>query len=164
MTTVANYRSADDWYDGMLIPKGSTVFLPTWALHHTEKVYENEDDFIPDRYLGFTKLANDYAGSPNWEGRDHYGYGAGRRICPGIHMAERSQWRICAKLLWAFDITQAVDPATGAPIPIDTQAYTPGIAQFPKPFRVAITPRSEAHVAQIRRDKADSLQFLEQYS
>lgn len=147
----------------MLIPKGSTIYIPTWAIHHSDRYFENGDSFNPDRYTGYVKLANDYAGSPDWEKRDHYGYGAGRRICPGIHMAERSMWRTAAKLLWAFDISQAIDPKTGLPIPIDTQAYTPGIAQFPMPFQVRMTPRSEARMATIRKEKHHALQFMEPY-
>lgn len=148
----------------MLIPKGTTIYLPTWAIHHSNNIYEDDDKFNPDRYAGYVKLANDYAGSPDWEKRDHYGYGAGRRICPGIHMAERSMWRIAAKLLWAFEFSQEVDPKTGQPIPIDTNAYTPGIAQFPMPFQVRVKPRGEDYVATIRKEKADALKFMEPYN
>lgn len=66
----------------MLIPKDSTVIVPVWALHHGDE-FEDDESFRPERYLGFDKLANDYAGSSDWKHRDHYGYGAGRRICPG---------------------------------------------------------------------------------
>ncbi|KAK7207664.1 putative cytochrome P450 oxidoreductase [Myxozyma melibiosi] len=154
----------DDYYKGMLIPKGSTIYLATWAIHHSENVYHDEDEFNPDRYLGYTKLADHYAGSPDWERRDHYGYGAGRRICPGIHMAERSQWRIAAKLLWAFEISPAIDPATKKPIPIDSHDYSPGIAQFPNPFKVEIKPRSALHVAKIKEEKTRALEFLQRFN
>ena len=40
---------------------------------------------------------------------DHYGYGAGRRICPGIHLAERNMFLSIAKLLWAFRFENGVD-------------------------------------------------------
>lgn len=80
----------DDWYEGMLIPKDSTVILPTWGIHLSESMgYEKPEQYNPDRFLGFPKLADSYAGSPDYAKRDHYGYGAGRRICPGIHLAER---------------------------------------------------------------------------
>jgi cytochrome P450 len=148
----------------MLLPKGSTIYLASWAIHHTEEIYKGEDDFNPDRYIGYTRLANDYAGSPDWEHRDHFGYGAGRRICPGIHLAERNMWRIAAKLLWAFEFSQAVDPQTKQPIPIDTDAYTPGTAQFPLPFQVQIKPRSQEHVQRIISEKNNALDFLAQYA
>jgi cytochrome P450 len=147
----------------MLIPKDTMVFIATWAIHHSESIYKGEDDFNPDRYLGYARLANDYAGSPDFETRDHYGYGAGRRICPGIHLAERSMWRIAAKLLWAFEFSQAVNPKTKLPIPIDTNAYTPGTAQFPLPFQVQIKPRSQEHIRAIRKERQSALNFMVQY-
>jgi hypothetical protein len=64
------YQLIDDIYEGMLIPEGSTVFIPTWALHHSEHIYDDPDTFNPDRYLKHDKLANDYAGSPDWANRD----------------------------------------------------------------------------------------------
>ncbi|KKA22700.1 Cytochrome P450 oxidoreductase [Rasamsonia emersonii CBS 393.64] len=60
----------DDWYDGMLIPKDSTVFVATWAIHHSEDLFPDHDTFNPDRYKNHPKLANDYAGSPDWSNRD----------------------------------------------------------------------------------------------
>jgi cytochrome P450 len=148
----------------MLIPKNTTVFLPVWAVHHTDDIYNDAETFNPDRYAGKSRLANDYAGSPDFENRDHYGYGAGRRICPGIHLAERNMWRIAAKLLWAFEFLPATDETTGKPIPIDTEAYTPGIAQFPMPFAVDIRCRSDRHKSQIIRELNDAMALLEQFS
>jgi cytochrome P450 len=60
----------DDWYKGMLIPKDSTLFVATWALHHTDSLFPDHDTFNPDRYKDHPKLANDYAGSPDWSSRD----------------------------------------------------------------------------------------------
>lgn len=53
----------------MLIPKNSTVFLATWAIHHLENIYPDPDTFNPDRYSDHPKLANDYAGSPDYAKR-----------------------------------------------------------------------------------------------
>jgi cytochrome P450 len=147
----------------MLIPKNSMIFVPVWALHHTEDIYAEHDTFNPDRYLGHPKLANDYAGSADWKNRDHWGYGAGRRICPGIHLAERNMWRIVAKLLWAFEFAEPIDATTGKVIPLDPDAYTTGHLVTPKPFQVRITPRSANHIEAIRREQADALAFLRQY-
>ncbi|KEZ41471.1 hypothetical protein SAPIO_CDS7617 [Scedosporium apiospermum] len=62
----------DDWYEGMLIPKDSTLFVPVWALHHSEELFKDNDTFDPERYANHPKLANDYAGSPEWSNRDKY--------------------------------------------------------------------------------------------
>lgn len=91
----------DDYYNGMFVPKGSTIFVGVWAMHMDEQYYPDRDTFNPDRVLEqSSKLANDFAVGPDYAHRDHYGYGAGRHICPGMHLVERSMWRITAKLLW----------------------------------------------------------------
>lgn len=156
--------AADDWYKGMFIPKGTTVYIPVYAIHHTERFYNNPDRFNPDRYEGYMKLANDYAGAPDFARRDHYGYGAGRRICPGVHLAERNMWRIAAKLLWAFEFSQVEDPTTGEVFYIDTHAYTPGIAQFPLPFKVQIKPRSDKHIELIKTERENAEDSLRGFS
>ena len=71
-------------------------------------------------------------------------------------------WRIIAKVLWGFNITKALDEA-GNPIPIDTDAYNQGILQGPLPFKAVITPRSEAHVATIRREYAEVAALLAKF-
>ncbi|RVX71104.1 hypothetical protein B0A52_03470 [Exophiala mesophila] len=60
----------DDEYEGMLIPKGSMVFVGIWALHHNDSDYSNHDHFNPDRFLGHPKLANEYAVNPDYKNRD----------------------------------------------------------------------------------------------
>jgi hypothetical protein len=61
----------DDWYEGMLIPKDSTIFIPSWALHHSERYgYDDPFAFKPERYANHPKLANDYAGVANYNDRD----------------------------------------------------------------------------------------------
>ncbi|KAJ5698483.1 hypothetical protein N7462_000488 [Penicillium macrosclerotiorum] len=68
-TGLPRMANQDDEYNGYLIPKGSTVFLGIWAIHHQEKHYVDHEKFNPDRYLNHPKLANEYA-SADWEARD----------------------------------------------------------------------------------------------
>ncbi|KAJ2894350.1 putative cytochrome P450 oxidoreductase [Zalerion maritima] len=163
VTALPHKVRQDDMYAGLLIPKNSTVFIPTWAIHHSDDVYPDPEEFNPDRYLSHHKLANDYAGSPDYENRDHYNYGAGRRICPGIHLAERNMWRIASKLLWAFEFSEPVDGKTGKTIRLDPEAYNPGILQAPLPFKVGIKVRSEMHKSTILKEHESALDFLRQY-
>lgn len=72
-------------------------------------------------------------------------------------------WRIAAKLLWAYEFAEPIDPVTGKVIPLDQDAYNPGILQAPLPFKVQITPRSEQHVATIKKELVGSLEFLKQW-
>ncbi|KAI9742375.1 MAG: hypothetical protein M1818_003908 [Claussenomyces sp. TS43310] len=158
----------EDYYEGMLIPKGSTIFLPVWALNNSESLgYNDPENFNPDRYLNHPKLANDYAGSADYNDRDKSFISCipcapltRRRMCPGIHLAERNQWRITAKLLWAFEFSELEDPKTGRIIPLDTNAYTVGLLHSPVPFKLNIKPRSQAHVNTIRREAAEALASL----
>ncbi|KAF4334393.1 oxidoreductase [Fusarium beomiforme] len=145
----------DDWYNGMLIPKGSTIFVGVWAMHMDEKYYPDHDKFDPDRFLNHKKLANDYAVGPDHENRD--------KICPGIHLAERSMWRITAKLLWAFEFAEPLDPVTKEVQHLDPNAYTSANLVCPLPFKVRVTPRSQAHVEVIKRELVGAEEFLSQY-
>lgn len=73
-------------------------------------------------------------------------------------------WRIASKLLWAFDIAEPLDPLTGKVVPLDTNAYNPGITQAPLPFKVRITPRSKAHAAAISKELNGALDFLSPFA
>jgi len=70
MSGMVSNLCPDDEYDGMLIPKDSIVFVPSWALHHDEKLYADHEKFDPGRYQNHEKLASDYAGSSDYAGRD----------------------------------------------------------------------------------------------
>ncbi|MCJ1348478.1 hypothetical protein MMC31_006710 [Peltigera leucophlebia] len=150
--------SADDTINDMHIPKGSTIILNVWGLHHDPIRFPSPDVFDPDRYTGYTLLASECAASADVEKRDHYGYGAGRRLCPGIHMAERGLFLAMSKLLWAFSFAEKLD-GQGRLIPIDVDAatgYSEGLLHCPKPFDCEIKPRSEARQETILKEYAQA--------
>ncbi|KAH9958673.1 cytochrome P450 [Lactifluus volemus] len=100
---VPHYSTEDFVYNGMYyIPKNTTVILNCFDIHHNEEKYPTRaNPFLtgpshPHEPRHF-KL-------PNAMDRDHWAFGAGRRICPGIHVAERELWLAISRLLWAFDI------------------------------------------------------------
>lgn len=139
-------NSADEWIDGYFLPKGTILFLNVWGLHHDETRFPNPDVFDPDHFKNQTGLAAEYA---NRDGdlRDHYGYGNGRRLCPGIHLAERNLFHVVAKVLWAFDLEVATDPKTGQKIKPDTSivtGYREGLTACVNDFPIKMTIRSEA--------------------
>jgi hypothetical protein len=135
----------DVWLDGKLLPKKSTIIVNVFGLHHDADKFANPSTFDPSHYTGKTALASDYANLADYEARDHYGYGVGRRLCPGIHFAERTLFVAIAKMLWAFDISPARDKK-GNVVEIDTDSatgYSDGIVVGPEPFLCEIKPRSE---------------------
>ncbi|KAK4212170.1 cytochrome P450 [Rhypophila decipiens] len=140
------------------LPKGTTVFLNVWGLHHDPERFQNPDEFNPDRFANQTRPAAEYTASG--VDRDHFIYGAGRRICPGIHLAEREMFLGTAKLLWGFNFEQVVDEKTGLKLPIDTDpttGYTEGFLVCPADFPCKVTVRSGERAKTILREfeKAD---------
>ncbi|KAF2729756.1 cytochrome P450 [Polyplosphaeria fusca] len=100
---VVHGLAEDDTYANYHLPRNSTIILNVWALHNDAKKYPDPENFIPERYANHPHLAPYYSSSAEAENRDHLGYGASRRICPGIHLAERGLFIAIAKLLWAFE-------------------------------------------------------------
>lgn len=144
-----------DWIDGYRLPKGSIVFINSWGLHHDEQRYPNPDVFDPDHYKGITTLAPVLAAGPE-DARDHYGYGSGRRLCPGIHLAERNLFLAISKLLWAFEFKPGVDKS-GNTIQPDTNpqtGYSEGFLVCAKPFECDIKVRSEKRRQTIEKEYA----------
>ncbi|KAF2634232.1 cytochrome P450 [Massarina eburnea CBS 473.64] len=146
---VPHATNADDIVDGYTIPKNTTVFLNVWGLHQQETSSTDPPpfDFNPDRFANRTALAPTYAASSHYAARDHYGYGAGRRLCPGIHLAERNLFVGVAKLLWAFEWTPGsvgidVDPQTG---------YSEGFLHCAKPFTCEVGVRGDDEGVRARR-------------
>ena len=81
----------DDTYEGYVLPKGTIVFANAWAIHMDDAEYEKPEDFIPERFLnnkfGTRRPVQD---SSEDHRRVTYGFGAGRRVCPGQRLAENS--------------------------------------------------------------------------
>jgi cytochrome P450 len=115
----------DDEYMGYLIPKGAGVMNNVYAIHMDPERHPDPRRFDPDRYSEDSQTAADAASNPEASKRDHFTFGAGRRICQGMHVAERSLFLGMSRMLWAFDIEPATDKEGNKIIP-DTDKYTQG--------------------------------------
>ncbi|KAJ7642170.1 cytochrome P450 [Roridomyces roridus] len=129
-----------------MIPSGSTIFVNLWGISHNPELYDDPDNFVPERYLrseNGTKPGVDASSL-----KPTLPFGVGRRSCPGIHLAQNSININVMNLIWAFDFKPAVD-AEGKPVKPDTKLlWLKGIATAPLPFRCTMTSRSEekAHI------------------
>lgn len=74
------------------------------------------------RYINYTLSATEAVNLKDGEQRDHFSYGAGRRVCAGMYVAEASLFIAVSKLLWTFNISYAKDES-GQDILIDTMGY-----------------------------------------
>jgi cytochrome P450 len=78
------------------IPKDSQVLVNVWAISRDPSTWEDPLSFKPDRFLGSNL---EFKGG-NYE---FLPFGAGRRICPGLPMANKLVPLILASLIRCFD-------------------------------------------------------------
>lgn len=81
---------------GFKIPKGSQVLVNIWVTSRDERIWTAPDRFMPERFAD-SKV--------DFRGRDFdlIPFGAGRRICPGLPLADRLVHFILASLVHSFD-------------------------------------------------------------
>ncbi|GMQ05062.1 hypothetical protein CsSME_00050245 [Camellia sinensis var. sinensis] len=81
---------------GYTIPKGTRILFNVWAIHRDPLIWENPLEFDPERFLNgkWDYTGNDFA---------YFPFGSGRRICPGISMAERVFMFSIASLVHSFE-------------------------------------------------------------
>jgi cytochrome P450 len=108
----------DDWYGEYFIPKGSVVMINWWGIHYDPTLFPEPDLFKPERFIHHTLSAGEEAALADPYQRSHFGFGGGRRICPGMHVAERSMFLNIARTLWGFDVDFKKD-ANGNKVPVD---------------------------------------------
>ncbi|KAI0770512.1 cytochrome P450 [Fomes fomentarius] len=141
---VAHASTADDEYNGYLIPDKSIVMVNVWSITRDPELYPDPESFIPERYLGPNTGVLDPA---------TYAFGFGRRICPGRHFVDTALFIYIASVLHAFDISPPLDHS-GRPIRIEPRATT-GLASHLEDCRCTIKPRSLSAEALIRNWEAD---------
>ncbi|EGN98514.1 hypothetical protein SERLA73DRAFT_169465 [Serpula lacrymans var. lacrymans S7.3] len=130
---VAHASSEDDVYNGFFIPKGSIIVPNIWKMLHDPEVYKNPEEFNPDRFIASE-------GKPAETDPRGTCFGFGRRICPGIVLAELSIFISCAMVSAVFEISKCVENGVSITPEI---GQTSGTISHPKPFKCAITVRSE---------------------
>lgn len=120
------------------------------GINTDEKRYKDPHTFNPDRFMHDTQTSSKAALNPNVAERDHYTFGAGRRICQGLHVADDFLFLSIARLMWAFNFDRAIDAQTGKEIVPDRLDLLGGLLVQPAPFKMNITPRSEKRAQMIR--------------
>jgi len=129
--------TSDFTYQGKFIPKDTVMVLNTWTMHHDERRFSKPEVFDPERYINdsLTSAQSSNLTDPNQ--RDHWMFGAGRRICPGMIVAEREIWLTISRMLWAYDMSEVAGQ------PIDLREYDGASGRSPTPFVINIKPRSK---------------------
>ncbi|KAI1119041.1 cytochrome P450 [Nemania sp. NC0429] len=149
---IPHATTQDDNYLGYHIPKNATVILNVWAVHNDPTRYSSPRQFDPLRYIDDKQTSIEAANNPDYTKRDHFVFGAGRRRCQGMHIADRSLFLAISRLLWAFDFQRDVDHCTGQELVPDMEDLADGIMMFPNPFPAKILPRSMSRAQAVREE------------
>lgn len=163
-TGVPHLNKVEDQYEGFRIPAGSIVFANQWAITREAEVFgEDASDFVPERWLAGTGKGNGNANgngkgsggvTANGEGKERtedrdsalrdlptIGFGFGRRVCTGRHIARSELWIQIAMLLWAFNLEGAVSRETGESVKVNPLDMTDSLVIRPMPFNVVLKTR-----------------------
>lgn len=122
------------------------------AIHNDPQRHPDPRRFEPARYQDDNQTSTDAANNPDPTKRDHFAFGAGRRRCQGMHIADRSLYLAISRLLWAYDFHKANDPHTGREIIPDMDDMAEGVMMLPNPFPADIRPRSPQRAECVRRE------------
>lgn len=122
-----------------------------YTIHHDESRYPNPRKFDPDRFKNDKLSASEAASNPDPAARDHFTFGAGRRVCQGMHVAERSLFLGISRLLWTFNFLPALDENGREKWP-DSEKLTQGFVAMPVPYEARIVPRSEERAVLVREE------------
>nr|QLI49058.1 cytochrome P450 family 71 subfamily FB polypeptide 1 [Gloriosa superba] len=81
---------------GYHVPAGTRVVINAWSVGRNPQDWEDPEEYKPERFLGSTV---------DFKGHDFHliPFGAGRRICPGMHYSISNIGLALANLLYRFD-------------------------------------------------------------
>ncbi|TCD68719.1 hypothetical protein EIP91_010003 [Steccherinum ochraceum] len=123
----------DDVYEGMFIPKGTTIYSNLYAIFQDSEMFPEPHVYRPERFL-----ENDDPRFINFTLQ----FGFGRRICPGMHVASASLFLVFTRMLWSFNILPKKDEL-GRPIIPDPSVGQTQLVRAPLPFGVVLEPRNK---------------------
>ncbi|CAN6667543.1 hypothetical protein TRVA0_039S01024 [Trichomonascus vanleenenianus] len=116
----------EDFYiDGKLVPKGTTLFLNSWACNMDPALYPEPHEFRPERFV-------EKPSTPIFT------YGYGTRMCAGFMLGNRELYLLFMRMISCFKIEKVeemdMDPLTGTLDPA-------GLVSLPHPYKVRFVPR-----------------------
>ena len=121
----------------------------TRTIHNDPRRHPDPRNFDPTRYLHDRRSARESALCPDVTERDHFLFGAGRRRCAGMDIAENSLFLAISHILWAFNVSKAIGP-DGTEITPDPGDIAGGLVITLTQFPLRILARSAKREGVIR--------------
>lgn len=109
--------------------------------------YSEPEIFDPSRFDEAHENTKSQSSGDTMPPTDIYAFGAGRRACPGVHIAERSMFLFMSRILWAFHLEPVSEDEK--PIPHD---FPDGMSAHLSPFKAKFVLRSEERSHKIRQE------------
>ncbi|KAI7867257.1 cytochrome P450 [Spinellus fusiger] len=125
-----------------IIKKGTTLISDMYSMHRNPDVYPNSHKFIPERFIN-NKSTLYASANGNIKERDQYNFEWGRRICPGIYLAETELF-LTYTTLWASCTVEPALDSNSKPMYADVENFVDGGIVFsPKPYKVRFVERPD---------------------
>ncbi|KAF2877631.1 cytochrome P450 [Massariosphaeria phaeospora] len=165
---VAHECEADDWFHGYFIPKGTRILPLDFAFLRNPTKYPDPDNFRPERWLdaGWPTFQEPLTKFPTLKGMTSFGWG--QRQCLGQSVTQDELLVSCGGLLWAFNLKEKIDPATGIKIVVSAEKSNSLLIVKPDPFEMAFEPRNDIRKAEVienwriaeKQDSEERMAFL----
>ncbi|KAI7868411.1 cytochrome P450 [Spinellus fusiger] len=124
------------------IKKGTVLISDMYSMHRNPDVYPDPDKFIPERFIKDTSTFHASANG-NTKERDQFNFGWGRRICPGIYLAEMEMFLTYINL-WARSTVEPALDSNGNFLYGDIESFVDrGLVMHPKPYKARFVERPD---------------------
>ncbi|XP_068226085.1 cytochrome P450 6a8-like [Palaemon carinicauda] len=114
VTFISRDTNADYQLGEYLIPKGTTVMIPIWQIHHDPNLWPDPFKFDPERF------SPEAIASEVRHPMSYIPFGAGPRSCPGLRFAQLEAKIALARLIR----THRLETCDQTPIPMDFKLPT----------------------------------------
>jgi len=126
----------DVTYEGIIIPKGTVYFLNSWACNMDDAVWDDPNEFRPERWLE----------NPD---APMFTYGLGYRMCAGSLLANRELYIVFIRMLNSFEIQKFDDVDCH---PISGNADPTSLVSMPRRYKARFVPRKLSALEQAMKD------------
>ncbi|KAI7864506.1 cytochrome P450 [Spinellus fusiger] len=137
---VPHVAEQDFIVNNYMIKKETVLISDMYSMHRNPDIYPDPEKFIPERFSN-NKSTFHASANGNTKDRDQFTFGWGRRICPGIHLAELHIFLMYINLWARCTIEPALDD-DGNPVYADLKTIVDGgLVMKPKPYKLRFVER-----------------------